>query len=53
MGAMEQARKTVKAIKDVHPEFSLTAFAANHPSRDQKHLDRILTHLNQVELPAR
>jgi adenylate cyclase len=53
MGDMEQARKTAKAIKDVHPEFSLTAFAASHPYRDQEHLDQILTHLNQVELPAR
>ena len=51
MGAIEQARKTVKTIKDVHPEFSLTAFAANHPYRDQRHLNQILTHLNQVEFP--
>ena len=53
MGAMEQAQKTVSTIKDIHPEFSLTAFAANHPYQNQKHLDQILTHLNQVELPAR
>ena len=53
VGAMEQARKTAKAIKDIHPEFSQTAFAANHPYRDQKHLDQILTHLNQVGLSAR
>ena len=53
MGAMEQARKTAKAIKDIHPGFSLTSFAANHPYRDQKHLDQIITHLNQAELPAR
>ena len=53
MGAMGQARKTAKAIKDIHPDFSLTAFAANHPYQDQKHLDQILTRLNQVELPAR
>ena len=53
MGAMEQAQKTAKAIKDIHPGFSLTAFAANHPYRDQKHLDQIITHLNQAELPAR
>jgi len=52
MGNMKQAQKTAQAIKDVHPEFSLTAFAANHPYRDQKHLEQILTHLNQVELPA-
>jgi len=50
---MEQAQKTAKAIKDIHPEFSLTAFAANHPYRDPKHLDQILTHLNQVELSDR
>ena len=53
MGAMEQARKTAKAIKDIHPDFSLTAFAANHPYQDQKHLDQILTRLNKVELPVR
>ena len=53
MGAMEQAQKTVSTIKDIHPEFSLTAFAANHPYQNQKHLDQILTHLNQVEFPAR
>jgi len=53
VGAMEQARKTAIAIKDIHPEFSHTAFAANHPYRDQKHLDQILTHLNQVGLSAR
>jgi adenylate cyclase len=49
MGAMEQARKTAKAIKDIHPGFSLTAFADSHPYRNQKYLDQILTHLNQVE----
>jgi hypothetical protein len=53
MGAMEQARKTARLIINIHPGFSLTAFAANHPYQDQKHLDRILTHLNQTELSAR
>jgi adenylate cyclase len=53
MGAMEQARKTARSIINIHPGFSLTAFAANHPYQDQKHLDQILTHLNQTELSAR
>lgn len=52
MGAMDQARKTAKAIKDLHSGFSLAAFADSHPYRNQKHLDQILTHLNQVELPV-
>lgn len=53
VGDMDQARKTAKAIKDIHPEFSPTVFAANHHYRDQRYLHQILTHLNQVEFSVR
>ena len=52
-GAIKQARETAQAINDIHPEFSTTTFSANHPYRDQKHLDHILNHLSQVMAPAR
>jgi TolB-like protein len=50
MGAIEQARATAGAIRNINPEFSLAAFAVKHPYQDRKFMEQILTHLRQVEL---
>jgi adenylate cyclase len=52
-GAVEKARETATKIKMLHPAFSTVTFAANHPYKDPKDLDQILTHLRQALLPVR
>ena len=51
LGNMEQADKMAVEISNSHPEFTPAAFIANHPYQDQKYLDQVLTHLNQVVSP--
>ena len=49
-GAVEKAQETAKTIRDIHPEFSLAAFAERKPYQDKKPLDQILTCLNRTAL---
>jgi hypothetical protein len=39
-------------IRGTHPDFTPAFFIANHPYQEQKYLDQILTHLDQVAIPA-
>jgi adenylate cyclase len=50
VGERDQASDTARMIRNVHPGFSLETFSANHPYKDQKYLDQILTHLTKVDL---
>jgi len=52
MAAESQAHQTARTIRDFHPDFSLTTFAAEHPYQNAKHLEQILDHLSQAGLPA-
>ena len=49
-GAVYKAQETAKTIRDIHPEFSLPAFADRQPYQDKRHLDQILTCLNGTAL---
>lgn len=52
MGNMGQARVMTGKIRGTHPDFTPAFFIANHPYQEQKYLDQILTHLDQVAIPA-
>jgi adenylate cyclase len=53
LGDMDHADEIAKMIRNVHPGFSLDAFSANHPYKDQKYMDQILAHLSKVDLFSR
>jgi hypothetical protein len=50
LGRYDQAQKAVNNLRSIRPEFTIDTFATNHPYKDLKSLEKMVSQLKRAGL---